>query len=299
MSWGWGKYVSAAEKRRKAQAAIKKLAKGGKKLLPVRIDGRIISTTFWGQAWCKHLEQFSDYENRLPRGKTYARNGSVLHLDILPGKIEALVQGSSLYKVNVMINPLAPNSWKNLVKRCAGKIGSLLELLQGKLSSAVMAEVTNVKTGLFPSTKEMNFSCNCPDWANMCKHVAAVLYGTANRFDQAPDLLFKLREVNHLDLINQAMVSPTLASKKAAASKSDQHFQEAELSDIFGIELVPVTSATLSNVDEKVAKKKVAKKSVAKKKVTKKQTVAKKTVANNKVVKKKITKKKSGKKQGR
>ena len=163
---------------------MERLRKKGADVQPVRLTGRKIASTFWGEAWCEHLESFSDYENRLPRGRTYVRNGSVCHLAIQKGKIEAKVSGSSLYTVKIDIRTLPPAKWKSLKARCAGQVGSLLELLQGKLSDRVMTIVTDRDEGLFPSPKEIQLSCSCPDWATMCKHVAAVLYGVGARLDE-------------------------------------------------------------------------------------------------------------------
>jgi uncharacterized Zn finger protein len=221
-----------AEKRRKAEKAAAKMMKKGKKILPVNVQGRMISTTFWGQAWCRHLEAFSDFENRLPRGRSYVRNGSVIHLDIDTAKVEALVQGSSLYKVAVKVKELDRKKWSAIRGHCSGQIGSLIELLQGRLSSGVMQAMINQERGLFPKPKEMTFSCSCPDWANMCKHVAAVLYGVGHRLDQEPALLFKLRNVDHLELMDKVRVKPGAASGKAHIIKG------RDLSKIFGVDIV-------------------------------------------------------------
>ena len=165
------------------------------------IEGRKIAATFWGEAWCDHLESFSDFANRLPRGRTYVRNGSVCHLAIAKGHVEAKVSGSELYNVTVKIKTLPQKKWNELKKRCTGQIGSLLELLSGQLSESIMQVVTDRKEGLFPLPGEISFDCDCPDWASMCKHVAAVLYGVGSRFDHRPELLFELRGVDVEELI--------------------------------------------------------------------------------------------------
>ncbi|MBL4868731.1 MAG: hypothetical protein JKY67_20400, partial [Pseudomonadales bacterium] len=128
-------YVSVAKRREKAKRAMDKLRKKGAIIRPIEIEGRAIATTFWGKAWCSHLESFSDYSNRLPRGRTYARNGSVCHLNVEQGVIEGIVSGSALYNIKVEIKPLAKSKWRKLQEKCAGEIGSLLELLQGRISS--------------------------------------------------------------------------------------------------------------------------------------------------------------------
>lgn len=232
MYFSYKPYVSAAERRKKAQKAAAKVSKNGEKLAPIFLDGRTIAKTFWGKSWCSHLESFSDYENRLPRGRTYVRNGSVIHLKIETGKIEALVQGSSLYKVKIEIDSVENKKWQEIVKECSGKIDSVIELLQGKLSSSVMNIITDQQKGLFPQPKEISLNCSCPDWADMCKHVAAVLYGVGARLDDQPELLFKLRHVDHFDLIDQATFKAPTKSAKDTQSIDDQ-----DLSSLFGIEI--------------------------------------------------------------
>jgi len=237
MSWGYygfRPYVSVAQRRRNAARETAKLQKRGKVIRPVQLEGRTIANTFWGKAWCDNLESYMDYENRLPRGRTYVRNGSVVHLDIRAGEIEAMVSGSELYKVKINILPAAKPKWKALCRECAGGIGSLVELLQGRLSDRVMSVITRKETGLFPAPKEIKLNCSCPDWATMCKHVAAVLYGVGARLDLQPELLFVLRSVNHEQLITQA-VSATDLRAKVPAGRAE--LSEAEMGAVFGIEL--------------------------------------------------------------
>jgi uncharacterized Zn finger protein len=234
MSYGeWRPYVSVAQRRARATREMKKLRSGGMDVEPIEIRGRKIAHTFWGDAWCKHLEQFSDFANRLPRGRTYVRNGSVCHLAIKKGKVEAIVSGSELYKVTIDIAPLSSARWKNVRKQCAGQIGSMLELLQGHLSSQVMGIVTDPARGLFPQPGDIKLHCDCPDWADMCKHVAAVLYGVAARLDKKPELLFVLRKVDHEELISADLdmqVATTGEGKRRRLATQD-------LSNIFGIDI--------------------------------------------------------------
>jgi uncharacterized Zn finger protein len=230
----WKPYVPVAKRRHQAQKKMEALRKKGVDIQPVRIDGRKIAQTFWGEAWCDHLESFSDYENRLPRGRTYVRNGSVCHLAIARGRIEAKVSGSELYNLSIRVKTLPPKKWSAVKQRCAGHIGSLLELLQGRLSSHVMEVVTDRRDGLFPLVGEISFECDCPDWAVMCKHVAAVLYGVGRRLDEKPELLFTLRGVNHEELIE----TDAEAAVSAATSKGkSKRLAASELSDVFGIDL--------------------------------------------------------------
>jgi len=192
--WGWRPYVSVAERRMNALREMEKRRKKGLAVSPVTIEGRTIVRTFWGKAWCDNLERYSDFANRLPRGRSYVRNGSVIDLHISSGKIKALVSGSEIYEVAVKVAPVAKARWRSICRDCAGAIDSLIELLQGRLSKGVMERICQQNTGLFPSPKEIQLSCSCPDWAEMCKHVAAVLYGIGARLDKQPELLFGLME---------------------------------------------------------------------------------------------------------
>lgn len=228
----WKPYVPVAKRRAQAEREIKKRAKGGTAMQPVRIDGRAIAKSFWGKGWCHHLETFSDFENRLPRGRSYVRSGAVYHLQIVAGRVDADVMGSDDYRVSVDIAALKPAAWKALKQRCAGGIGSLLELLQGRLSEQVMGIVSNRDHGLFPKPGEMKFACSCPDWAEMCKHVAATLYGVGNRLDRQPELLFLLRGVDPAELIEAGTGAP---KTRGPASRDD--LAEHQLGAIFGIEL--------------------------------------------------------------
>ena len=245
----WGRYVPVAERRRKAQKRMDKLRKKGEDIRPVEIQGRTIARSFWGKGWCGHLESFSDYANRLPRGRTYVRNGSVCHLDIQSGRVKAIVSGTQLYHVDISIKALKPATWESIRKRCSGQIGSMLELLQGKLSDQVMTIVTDRKKGLFPKPGEIELRCTCPDWATMCKHVAAVLYGVGSRLDSRPELLFVLRDVDAEALIAAEMTLPDAGDVGAADSLA-----EDQLGAIFDIDID--SSADVAPAPEGKPKKK-------------------------------------------
>jgi uncharacterized Zn finger protein len=211
---------------------MEKLRRKGKKIEPVVVKGRAIAETFWGRAWCGHLEKFSDYANRLPRGRTYVRNGSVCHLEIAEGAVDAVVSGSELYEVRVRIRKLSGDRWRDLRRRCTRGIGSLLELLQGRVSESVMQVVTDRERGLFPHPREIDLDCSCPDYADMCKHVAAVLYGVGARLDDEPELLFRLRGVDPEALVVEGAVPEVVGREKG------RRIAAADLSDVFGIEVV-------------------------------------------------------------
>jgi uncharacterized Zn finger protein len=253
MSWGfqWRPYVPVAQRRAQAAKEMGKRAKGGQAVSPVVLQGKKIAATFWGKAWCDNLEAYSDFANRLPRGRTYVRNGSVVNLQIRPGKVVAHVSGSEIYDVEIQIKPLARNLWKTLQSDCAGKIDSLIELLQGRLSDGVMQVVTRADRGLFPSPKEITMKCSCPDWAGMCKHVAASLYGVGARLDEKPDLLFILRGVDPEELISKASATEAV---RQTASATTPAIAESDLAGVFGIELESRLDTSPSKQRKKAAK---------------------------------------------
>ncbi len=238
--YGWAPYVTVAERRAKARKQLEKMKKKGLDVQPVQLSGRKIAASFWGKGWCEHMESFSDYANRLPRGRSYIRNGSVCHLEIKSGRIEAMVSGTELYNVKITIDPLGKNKWDAVKRACSGKIASLIDLLRGKLDRGGMEVVSDRKEGLFPLPGEMKFDCDCPDWAGMCKHVAAVLYGVGARLDHAPEMLFVLRGVNHEELVDvSAAVADT--TRKGA---SRRRIAATGIADVFGIDLADADDVT-------------------------------------------------------
>lgn len=258
----------------------------GLELSPVEpVKGHRIATTFWGQAWCRNLTRYSDYENRMPRGRSYVRHGSVVHLEVEPGEIHALVSGSDLYRVTIRIEPLARKQWDAILGECAGEIEDLVHLLRGEPPKRVMEIVTRPGDGLFPTPKEIELDCSCPDWADMCKHAAAVLYGVGVRLDHDPEQLFRLRSVDPNDLVS--------AVPDAAEPDEDDALAGEDLSALFGIRLEgedsPATwgaPGSMGAVRRKVSRKKVSRKKATRKKATRKKTVRKKA-ARKKAVRKK------------
>ena len=273
----WRPYVPVAARQRQAAREIEKRKKKGQAISPVVIEGRKIADTFWGAAWCDNLESYSDYENRLPRGRTYVRNGSVVDLQIARGEIRALVSGSSLYEVKLTLKPVVKERWESICADCGGAIDSLVELLQGRLSKGVMERICRKQEGLFPAPAEIKLSCSCPDGAYMCKHVAAVLYGVGARLDQRPELLFLLRGVNEKDLIASAGQGIPLSKQGPKAGRVLGGGED--LADIFGLEIEqstgpdvgpPAAAKPKPAAKRKAVKKAAAKKVVAKKVATKK-----------------------------
>ena len=227
----WRPYVSAEQRRAAAARKLLELRKKGHVARPVTITGRAIASSAWGKAWCDHLESYSDYANRLPRGRTYVRNGSVIDLQIEAGRVRSMVSGTSIYEIEVTISALAAERWKAIVADTSGRIESVVGLLRGRIDGGVMARMTDRQRGLFPAPREIELSCSCPDWAGMCKHVAATLYGVGARLDAEPELLFLLRGVDHRELI--AAGASALAGDATAPEAGD----DATLGALFGIEI--------------------------------------------------------------
>lgn len=232
--FGWRPYVPVAEKRRQAERRLAKLKKKGKSVSPVTIDGRTIAKSFWGQLWCANLERYSDYENRLPRGRAYVRNGSVVDLQITKGEVSAMVVGSELYNVKISVKPVTPVRWKAICRDCAGTVDSLIELLQGRLAKGVMDRVCREGDGLFPSPREIELSCSCPDWAGMCKHIAATLYGVGARLDEMPQLLFVLRDVDENELLSGVEHDLPLTRTTPSGTKI---LDDRDVAALFGLEM--------------------------------------------------------------
>jgi uncharacterized Zn finger protein len=272
--YDWKPYVPVAKRRQQAAQKMARLKKQGHSIEPVVIEGRTIATSFWGKAWCDNLERYSDYANRLPRGRTYVRNGSVIDLQIGGGIVTALVSGSEIYQVKVSVAPVPALHWSAICRDCAGSIDSLVELLQGRLSKGVMNRVCQQGSGLFPSPKEIKLSCSCPDWADMCKHVAAVLYGVGARLDARPELLFKLRHVDERELIARAGKDIPLAKDTPKAAKI---LDDGDLSALFDLEMTETTTSDIPS------RRKPSKMSAAKQSPTPEPIPVKKAVTNKKV----------------
>jgi uncharacterized Zn finger protein len=231
MSWD---YYDAEEQKDRVRMQIFKRTSRGERFecLSAPQGSKKLVQTFWGASWCKHLEGHSDYEHRLPRGRSYLRQGNVYNLAIEAGRVTATVAGSRLYEVCVTIQPLAKSDWADLKAKCAGQVASLLDLLSGRLGNGVLRAISDPEHGLFPKPREIRLSCSCPDYADMCKHVAAVLYGVGVQLDAKPDLFFVLRSVDPSELLTSA-ATETLAQAQGA----DAALHGEDLSALFGIDL--------------------------------------------------------------
>jgi uncharacterized Zn finger protein len=244
--FGWQPYVPVAARRRKAEKKVAQLKKKGQPIVPVTIEGRTIARSFWGKSWCTNLESYSDYANRLPRGRTYVRNGSVVDLQIAKGEVTALVAGSELYKIEITISPVKPVAWKSICQDCAGTVSTLVELLQGRFAKSVMDRVCREGDGLFPTPREIKLSCSCPDWASMCKHVAATLYGVGARLDIRPELLFVLRGVDQSELLSAAGPEMALNASARAAGKL---LDDSDVAALFGLEMAEAAGSEIAGAE--------------------------------------------------
>ncbi len=251
---GFPKYVHHAVKKERAERKLVQLKKK-QNVSPVILEGGVLARTWWGKAWNRNLESYADYTNRIGRGRSYVRCGAVLDLQVNAGEIKALVQGSRAkpYSVAITIKKLNKNTWKLAASACAGKLESLEELLSGKFPKSLEEMFMQRNTGLFPSPREIKFDCSCPDWASMCKHVAATLYGIGARLDEDPTLFFTLRGVDTADLINQTVSNKAEDLLKKASKKSSRVIEGADLSAVFGLDLAEEASSTTAD-DAAVAK---------------------------------------------
>ena len=238
--YGYPKYVSVAEKRAKAEKKIAQLKKKNPDISPVEIQGTKIAHSWWGISWNNNLESYADYSNRIGRGRSYVRHGSVLDLKIKEGKILSLVQGSTSrpYTVEISITKIKSTVWKTILSECRDQIDSLQSILDGKLPKSMETLLTRPKSGMFPAPAEIHFSCSCPDSAYMCKHVAATLYGVGARLDHDPSLFFTLRGVKMKDLVSQTVKTEAETLLQRANQKtSSRIIDEADLSATFGIDM--------------------------------------------------------------
>lgn len=235
--YGFFEYVPVAEKREKAKKTLEKLRSTNPDISPVIIEGKSIASKWWGKAWNKNLESYADFSNRIGRGRSYVRNGAVLDLKLKEGEAEALVQGSSSkpYKVVINIDKLDKLKWQKMTELCNHKIDTMETLLKGKFPKEFEEAFSGSKNGMFPSPKEIHFSCSCPDSAIMCKHVAAVLYGIGARLDADPVLFFKLRNIDFEKLLKKSMEEKMQNMLKNADNKSKRIIDDEDVFDLFGV----------------------------------------------------------------
>jgi uncharacterized Zn finger protein len=204
---------------------------------PINISGRNIAESWWGKAWNKNLKEYADFSNRISRGSSYVRSGSVVDLVIENGEIQALVSGSSNkpYQVNIAIKALDDQKWELIKKECKNKFSSLSDLSNGKMPKELEVLLRNPDYGLFPTPNDIHFNCSCPDYAYMCKHVAATLLGVGNRLDDDPLMFFKLRQIDSNDLIQSSVEEKLESMFKNIDYISDRVIEDSVAKDLFGL----------------------------------------------------------------
>lgn len=286
-------YVTVAEKKAKAAKKLKELAKKNHNLKPVVLDGNAIARTWWGKSWNKNLERYADYSNRIGRGRSYVRHGAVLDLQIGCGEVNALVQGSASkpYSVCIKISTLSEKVCCEIGEACGNRLDSIGELLAGRFPKDLGEIFTAQGKGMFPSPKEIQLSCSCPDWATMCKHVAAVLYGIGARLDEDPKLFFTLRKVEMEALIAKTVKGQAKKLKSKAGIKSKRVLEDADISDVFGIEIdaefIPSKALPEDKKEGKAGRRKEDKKGGKAKRENSKKAPAKKSAPKGKTTIKK------------
>ena len=239
----WNAYTSFSQPavevlRRKAQESVRDAQKKGRDYEPVipHRGSRQICESWWGQAWCANLEQYADYASRLERGRRYFRSGTVVDLKIRGGRVEARVQGSRKvpYKVDIRISPLSEEKCQEIIARCGRKIQTIDKLINGEFPDELRDLFTG-ENGLFPSPREISFNCTCPDWALMCKHVAAAMYGIGVRFDENPFYFFHLRGIDVDRFIDVALENKVESMLRNAEQPSERILRETDLTGLFGV----------------------------------------------------------------
>jgi uncharacterized Zn finger protein len=204
---------------------------------PIKVEGGIkaksergeIGSTWWSKRWIGVLESFS-MGTRLTRGRSYARQGQVISIDIEPGVVKAKVQGSrpKPYNIKIQLRPLSDQDWEEVTEAMASQAIFAAKLLAGEMPTNIEEAFHAVKLSLFPTAaKDLVTDCSCPDWANPCKHIAAVYYLLAERFDEDPFLIFKLRGRTKDEIIQalREKRTETLPVESAAPSTSDDSIQ--------------------------------------------------------------------------
>ena len=218
---------------------IEKSLANDKEYEPICVESssrKKICTSWWGEAWCKNLERYADYDSRIGRGRSYVRNGAVIDLKIKGGKINARVQGSRSkpYKIKINIDALSEKQRIKIEKQASGKIQDLESLIYGNFPED-LKELFFQKGGLFPSPEEIHFDCTCPDWADMCKHVAAALYGVGVRLDSNPLYFFQMRGIDIESFVDKVVAGKVQSMLDNADKESPRILKDADLLQIFNL----------------------------------------------------------------
>jgi len=196
-----------------------------------------IATTWWGNSWCTNLERYADYSSRIGRGKRYVRNGAVIDLKIAEGLIKAKVQGSRKkpYQVKITIDPLSEKSKKNIYKIAESSIDTLESLVLGKFPKELATIFTDKEVGLFPTPDEIHITCDCPDWAYLCKHAASALYGVGVKLDEDPLMFFLLRSFDFNLLLQKSINEKKELMIRNIGKRGKRTIPKNKAKELFGI----------------------------------------------------------------
>ena len=206
MSWWYSRYPK--RKPKKVKGGIKAQSKRG-----------AFGESWWAKRWNQTLDDY-DIGARLSRGRSYARGGQVASITIKKGTVSAVVQGSSRYAVSIKIKTFDAKKWKQVAEAVFANPGVSAQLLAGSMPSEVEDIFAKCNLNMFPKHKEIHTDCTCPDWANPCKHIAAVYLLLAEEFDRDPFLLFRLRGIERKELLKLAGIG-TRKKKTDIAQVSD------------------------------------------------------------------------------
>lgn len=221
-------YVRVKKRRETAESVAARLTAEGEELQPARAHGKAIASSFWGRAWCRAIEDWQDYESRLPAGRSLLKNGGVIDLKLSENLALAQVVSDRLYQVRIRFSGVEEEQLDALRKACAGRLTSLIDLIRGDLSDDVMSLICDPAYGLFPRYSELKPACDCLDDAVLCRHAAAALYAIAPRLDDQPELFFTLRGIDPESFFT---LDP------AAVEETPGDLTAEELSATFGIEI--------------------------------------------------------------
>lgn len=233
--YGYFDTPSVAELRQMAKDSLAK----NKDYDPVIFEGNSrskICKSWWGDAWCRNLDRYADWDNRIDRGRSYLRNGTVIDLKMNGGEIYAKVQGSreTPYTVKITIDPINEKKSRKIEKQAAGKIQNIEALLTGTFPESLKEDFFQ-EGMLFPSLKEIHFNCSCPDWASLCKHVAATLFGVGVRLDTDPKIFFQMRGINIEDFVEKAISGKLEKMLKNADKITPRIIKDSEIMNLFGV----------------------------------------------------------------
>ncbi len=216
--------LRAADLERLADARREQLLAAGESLNPVVSRSRKLATRFWGSAWMRHLAVCESGGLCLAPGRTLLRHGCVLDIRVAPGLVSAKVSAEELYEIELRLAPPDEERVEALATLCAGKIDSLLSLLEGRVDEALLQQLCDPDNGLLPDARDWHISCSCPDWSDPCPHAAAAMYALGVLLDSQPELLFTLRSIDSASLLRKP-------------EHTSDAFDAATLSATFGIDL--------------------------------------------------------------